>query len=596
MKEKQSEGATSADGTVDQNPFFFHHDVFTPSESPSSPIDNFIPRRNITRQDATPKDPMGQSMKWAKGQIEGCLHRHNLCHTRELANPTRLIDVDSGETGVKLRDYTSLPGSSLDYAALSYCWGDYEPKCMTTRNTIQRNMDYISWDLLPQTFRDAINFTRGLRLKYLWIDSICIIQKDDDDWCREAGKMFSVYKGAKVTLVALYGADSTAGLRETTIKEESWVVANLQIGQSIIPLCIRSHHHLGNPDKGYFSGRLPLLNRAWTYQERTISPRTLFFDQGEVIYQCASEIRCECGSATDFWENTEKDIIHEKKILQQIGLTTSFLSKESIQSHGSSAASDAKSTSGIQRKWKSYFASNYSHLKVTNPRDRLAAIGAIAEQYQQIRPGSRYLAGLWSDSLLEDLIWKPDAASKGLRVPSCFRMDLGRPYNLPTWSWASFHGTIDFFSPMNTEPLAQVVEANCVYAKENRFGVLQKSKLVLRGRMLTCIMNGGRLYEASGPGLDVPARMLTHWSLDIDCEQDCSQAQAVCLFQILSAHLDRVFCLILRLEDSSVEPHILSRLGVMSYRKSQRYHRTQDDLFLHRSFVQNGTMEEIEIR
>jgi hypothetical protein len=55
---------------------------------------------------------------------------------------------------------------------------------------------------MPKTFQDAINFTRDLNLQLLWIDSLCIIQGDEDDWNQEAAKMASVYRHSWITLAA----------------------------------------------------------------------------------------------------------------------------------------------------------------------------------------------------------------------------------------------------------------------------------------------------------------------------------------------------------------------------------------------------------
>jgi hypothetical protein len=42
---------------------------------------------------------------------------------------------------------------------------------------------------LPQTFRDAVSLVRQLRLRYLRIDALCIIQDDEEDWEKEASCM-----------------------------------------------------------------------------------------------------------------------------------------------------------------------------------------------------------------------------------------------------------------------------------------------------------------------------------------------------------------------------------------------------------------------
>jgi hypothetical protein len=65
---------------------------------------------------------------------------------------------------------------------------------------------------LPPTFPDAVQLSRALGIAYLWIDSLCIIQDDADDWAREAGRMADVYRSATLTLSADAAADCNAGL------------------------------------------------------------------------------------------------------------------------------------------------------------------------------------------------------------------------------------------------------------------------------------------------------------------------------------------------------------------------------------------------
>lgn len=42
---------------------------------------------------------------------------------------------------------------------------------------------------LPQLYRDAIRAAKELGQRYLWIDSLCIVQDNKEDWLREAGRM-----------------------------------------------------------------------------------------------------------------------------------------------------------------------------------------------------------------------------------------------------------------------------------------------------------------------------------------------------------------------------------------------------------------------
>ncbi|KAK8226989.1 heterokaryon incompatibility protein-domain-containing protein [Phyllosticta capitalensis] len=348
------------------------HDVFIQSEAPRSRIDDIedivkVQRRNFS-WDTSREDSIQRSIEWAKDQL---IDQMCPCAARadDWAAPTRLIDVDPGGMGldVQLRYSASIPQDNLDYAALSYCWGDHKPECMTTPKTMNQNLLRISWESMPQTFRDTVTFTRGLGLKYLWIDSICIIQDEDggNDWRREAGRMFAVYKNAKVAFAALFGENSTTGLRDTQFEQQTRVAAKLRLDQSTYSLCVRRQHYLWNGAVDIrHTTRVPLLTRAWTYQERMISPRKLFFTEDEILYQCACGHKCECGSATK---------------------ASGRIAKLRKNSPGANQNDDRK----IQESWR-VVATQYSGLDLSQPKDRLAALGAMAEMSQRQRPESIY--------------------------------------------------------------------------------------------------------------------------------------------------------------------------------------------------------------
>ncbi|KAK8191028.1 heterokaryon incompatibility protein-domain-containing protein [Phyllosticta capitalensis] len=567
------------------------HDVFIQSEAPRSQIYDIediveIPRRNFT-WDVSREDSIQRSIEWAKNQV---IDQMCPCAARadDWAAPTRLIDVDPGGMGldVQLRYSASIPQENLDYAALSYCWGGYEPECMTTPKMMNQNLRRISWESMPQTFRDTVTFTRGLGLKYLWIDSICIIQDKDqddggDDWRREAGRMFGVYKNAKVTFAALFGENSTTGLRDTQFEQQTRVAAKLRLDQSTYSLCVRRCHYLWNGMRGSIGiGRFPLLTRAWTYQERMMSPRKLFFTEDEIIYQCACGATCECGRAIESIESSAQEAV-----LRRI-------------SQGQLQYADRK----IQKAWIDVVF-NYSGLNLSQPKDRLAALGAIAEMFHRQRPESAYLAGLWSDSLHQDLTWYRD---RFVEIRSNFRGQPDRPFNLPTWSWASLRCQVSFTDVNDPTPLAEIVTALCVYAEDNRFGTLQQSKLVLRSMVLFCsLRSDGEDYVLD---VDGETQVIPFWLIDIDWEQECfpdgSEAQDVYLFQILHDRGSKdtnpdTKCLILRLKDRAANSRTFSRLGIMSYSTPRSPGSDFDDddktLRIHRLFEERGTTEECEI-
>lgn len=99
------------------------------------------------------------------------------------------------------------------YAALSHRWsGETQQVRLEHRNMAQRRKDGISLREFPHMMQDAISVLRQLGILYVWIDCMCIIQDDKDDWETEAATMASVYANAELTLAATWCAGSGQSL------------------------------------------------------------------------------------------------------------------------------------------------------------------------------------------------------------------------------------------------------------------------------------------------------------------------------------------------------------------------------------------------
>ncbi|KAK4189127.1 heterokaryon incompatibility protein-domain-containing protein [Podospora australis] len=145
----------------------------------------------------------------AKEWLKLCETDHH-CSTRRAITrlPARVIDVRP--TTVKLHEPSE--DERAPYLCLSHCWGDIRPACRTTSATLKANLQAISPDDLPATFRDAISVTRQLGFDYLWIDSICIIQDSEADWRHQSAEMINIYENAHLTLCASGAVDDEGGL------------------------------------------------------------------------------------------------------------------------------------------------------------------------------------------------------------------------------------------------------------------------------------------------------------------------------------------------------------------------------------------------
>lgn len=138
----------------------------------------------------------------AKQWIQTCQrdHAYYSSHGKYFL-PTRVIDVGLGDNTASVKLHITEKGETAMYYALSYCWGGVQSHTLSTRNLDAWKQGIIV-AMLPKTLRDAIEVTRRLSIRYLWIDALCIIQESAVDKAQEIGRIRSVYKNAMVTIVA----------------------------------------------------------------------------------------------------------------------------------------------------------------------------------------------------------------------------------------------------------------------------------------------------------------------------------------------------------------------------------------------------------
>ncbi|WKT51091.1 hypothetical protein QSH57_016061 [Fusarium oxysporum f. sp. vasinfectum] len=195
--------------------------------------------------------------------------------------PTRLIYV--GESSEHLEDIKD--SGFLRYLALSHCWGG-----STSLSTLTSNIDKfrseIPHEQLPLNFQEAIKVTRALKISYLWIDSLCIIQDDPEDWRREAARMGQVFSNAYCTIAATSAAASNEGF--LTPKLNSALSATVEPPEGGL-LHISEFMENCNRDLEL----APLNTRGWVMQERALSRRTLHFTKTQVYWECGNGLHCE---------------------------------------------------------------------------------------------------------------------------------------------------------------------------------------------------------------------------------------------------------------------------------------------------------------
>jgi hypothetical protein len=216
--------------------------------------------------------------------VRHCVEEHEQC-SRPLTSPklpTRVLDVEGGTSSPENLRLFHTGQVSGRYIALSHRWGEYTP-LKTTKTLIGIHSEEILLADLPRTFRDAVMVTRKLGIRYLWIDCLCIVQDDPQDWLREAALMGEIFANSYCTLAATSAKDSNGGLFLPRTISQSVKLTDWS-GDSPVS------YYAGIEDR--FESALrdgDLNNRGWVLQERLLSPRTIHFTASQTFWECGSD-------------------------------------------------------------------------------------------------------------------------------------------------------------------------------------------------------------------------------------------------------------------------------------------------------------------
>ncbi|KAF4537402.1 uncharacterized protein LTHEOB_1593 [Lasiodiplodia theobromae] len=250
--------------------------------------------------------------------------------------PPRLLYVGASSTTVLLKEFGP-DEPLLDYVTLSYRWGspsNASHVVQTTKETLSAHLSTgIEIDSLPKTIRDAVDITRRLGISYLWIDRLCIVQDDEEDWVRESSRMCDIYASSTLTISADDAEDDDAGIYGEQRNHRMWRYKCFSSGNEDYgnPLLLTEkwpHPTLSDFTQGEINTLMltvdtsPLTTRAWTLQERLMSTRVLHFTRFEIVWECNTGTQCECARDSGFHsqmlESIEFDqLLNDDKIDRQ---------------------------------------------------------------------------------------------------------------------------------------------------------------------------------------------------------------------------------------------------------------------------------------
>jgi hypothetical protein len=409
----------------------------------------------------------------------------------------------------------------------------------------------IIWDQLPKTFRETILITRKLGLKYLWIDSLCIIQDDSHDWEIESAKMSSVYKNSYVTISSTGFPNSGGGL----LDERKSKLINLE-GKVFYAREYLDHEQFAASDSSSQSAtnQYPLFTRGWCFQERLLATRVLHYTRQGIFFECGYSARCECQCNPECREVRSFKWTFAASILETVNdapdTAVDIESKIGLDAQADPEVDDELEGGDDDDDWSDVsdnddpaalwdeIITNYSNKKLTFQKDNLVALSSVAGEWQKLGMG-KYLAGLWENSLAAGLLWK---SAKPL--PVRFEAD---SYLAPTFSWASHVGPIKpyEFSERPTYHI-RILEAECTPKGPNLFGQVSGGFIRLRGPLImaafhpaSCMDCATMLWQNLNGGCHLRKSGYEAEYFDVDRSADAKMKKGESVYLLLVAMKER---------------------------------------------------------
>jgi hypothetical protein len=231
----------------------------------------------------------------------------------------------------------------------------------------------------------------------------------------------------------------------------------------------------------------PLFGRAWCFQERLLSTRTLHYTKDEIVFECRTGYRCEYGS---IWSGIKPAVSDCLKLAYAQILEDSRKSGDGDRYIGPTFTSSCNKETLL---WFRILG-EYTATRITFDRDTLPALFGVADKMPLDLMG-KYLAGLWEQNLIYGLLWR---SQDGLK---CRRHQI---YVAPSFSWGSRSGPITFpYFSSRYIPSAEIAEAECQPVGFNATGEVKGGFIKLRGSvvafqfaktgkdLVSCVMHKG---------------------------------------------------------------------------------------------------------
>ena len=423
-------------------------DVDEPNESY---VFDEIPNRAHVNADSSCHESLQIVNTW----LRECTTDHANCSAwmpRSL--PARVLDLGSAGEVERVQLYVTKREAAI-YACLSHSWGKRPATLVMTQERLEAFRNEIPWEELETetTYIEAIEYCRRLHIRYLWIDSLCIIQNEKNDWLQESVQMATYFGGCAVCLAATSASDHSGGCSVKAQKSLKFAGT----GGDNLPYCVFAREVIPHPTYlSWADHNFPLFKRAWIFQERRLAPRVLHFGPKELFFECESANRCQCGLMN--------------------GTAVGSVNSPSDQTNRPSF----DNLGAVSQYWHSMISA-YSRLDITFAADRLTAFSGMAKSLRDRTspvPLGQYYAGLWAKTFVPDLLWRVNEPGKSRRQQ--------RPgtYVAPTWSWASVTEQVEFPDNSYARDVVEILDVQTTPLGKDETGQLSHGRLTLRGTIM----------------------------------------------------------------------------------------------------------------
>jgi hypothetical protein len=379
-------------------------------------------------------------------------------------SPARLLRIDSIAVPKLVLEDSS--DQDRRYVALSHCWGkdseEYKMPKTCRENIEEHKTEGLLLSSLTKTFQDAVYLTLKLGLDFIWIDSLCIVQHEKEEWIEECPKMGDYYEGAYLVVAATHASDGRHGLH--TDRNPKIIQFQTLSGHRMRCYVEEEHHNVWRKGEEHWEApELPLFGRAWAFQERLLATRIIHFTKEELVWECKTRIACECGDLQDPGPRSV-----------EFGASKNFKTKFN-------EVADYSSDLDRLDFWHDITA-QYSARAITKKTDRLPALSSIAEKLA-IYPGflGQYLAGIWETTLPGGLMWESESTNSELVSGASGRTHWrDRSSSIPTWSWLSIEGRVNTRGrPAKSLVITEVI--SYVLASHDPYGACKEAIIQVTG-------------------------------------------------------------------------------------------------------------------